>query len=149
MSNIGDKIKQARIKKDLKQADLAKLIGVANTTISGWENGVSRPDVDMIEILCGALEVPAEYFFDVKSSDNAPCFTIMEFEVIKKYRSLDDYGKKAVDSILDVESERVSNTIHFYGAARGGDKIKGEITEQDAKEIMDYVKKVQKDIPEF
>ena len=56
---FGNKLKKARISAKLKQSDLAKILDTTNTTISNWENNVSKPDVDTIEYICGALNVPA------------------------------------------------------------------------------------------
>ena len=43
-----EKLKEAREMKNLKQSDLAKLLGVKNTTISNYEKGVSYPHVDTL-----------------------------------------------------------------------------------------------------
>ena len=106
---FGDKLKKARISAKLKQSDLAKILDTTNTTISNWENNVSKPDVDTIEYICGALNVPASYFFNTPDSVT-PILTITEQAHIKKYRTLDEHGKKAVDCILNVEFERVGAT---------------------------------------
>lgn len=106
---FGDKLKKARISAKLKQSDLAKILDTTNTTISNWENNVSKPDVDTIEYICGALNVPASYFFNTPDSVT-PILTITEQAHIKKYRTLDEHGKKAVDCILNVEYERVEAT---------------------------------------
>ena len=106
---FGDKLKKARISAKLKQSDLAKILDTTNTTISNWENNVSKPDVDTIDYICGALNVPASYFFNTPDSVT-PILTITEQAHIKKYRTLDEHGKKAVDCILNVEYERVEAT---------------------------------------
>ena len=90
---FGDKLKKARISAKLKQSDLAKILDTTNTTISNWENNVSKPDVDTIEYICGALNVPASYFFNTPDSVT-PILTITEQAHIKKYRTLDEHGKK-------------------------------------------------------
>jgi DNA-binding XRE family transcriptional regulator len=38
-------MREQRVKRDLNQAELAKLIGVNETTISNWETGRSKPQV--------------------------------------------------------------------------------------------------------
>lgn len=102
MNKIGIKIRQARKAKGMKQADLAKLIGISNTTISGWENGTSRPDVDMLEKLCGALDVSPNYFFGIEdNSASAPINTDAEAEeeiseeVLQIYNELHELLLKA------------------------------------------------------
>lgn len=101
MTNIGDKIKSARKELKMKQSELAEIIGVSNTTISGWENGASRPDVDMLELLCGALRVSADYFFE-RIQPATPVLPIQELELLKKYRSLTSGSQRAVEGIIDV-----------------------------------------------
>ena len=68
---FGEVIRNARKSLGLTQRQLAEEIGVANTSISNWEKGLSRPDADLIQELCrvlqlqpndiyGTAEVPAE-----------------------------------------------------------------------------------------
>ena len=58
-SAIGNRIREARRAKGLSQAQLAAMIGEKNTTISNWEVGVSKPDIDALCELSKALEVSA------------------------------------------------------------------------------------------
>lgn len=55
---IGEKIKEYRKKRDLSQRDFAKLLKVANGTISLWENNLRVPDLDTIKDISAVLEVP-------------------------------------------------------------------------------------------
>ena len=103
---FGEKLKQARTDAGLKQSELAKIIGTTNTTISNWEKGVSKPDLDMLSYICGALKVRASYFLQPILPDDG--ISIPEFNLIKKYRSLDPHGQDMVDTILNKECERVS-----------------------------------------
>lgn len=105
---LGDKIKEARITKGLKQSELAKMIGIKNTTISNWEKNVSKPDVDMVELLCGALEVSPNYFFAKKvNADNK--LNVFEYEHIQKYRKLDVHGKEITNMVMDAELQRIED----------------------------------------
>ena len=49
---IGDKIKQYREQKRLSQKDFAEKIGVSNSRVSNWENGLNRPDCDLLRKIC-------------------------------------------------------------------------------------------------
>lgn len=60
---FGDKIRDARKAAGLTQRQLADKIGVSNTSISNWEQNLSRPDPDTIQHLCWALSVQPNYFF--------------------------------------------------------------------------------------
>lgn len=111
-SYLVQKLKEGRLAKNLKQSDVAHLINVKGNTLSNYENGVSEPDIDTFCALCDIYGLdPAEilgeaYGLNVQGSD----FDIKpsEIEKIKKYRSLDDYGKDMVDTVLDKEYARSS-----------------------------------------
>ena len=76
MKTLGEKIKEARIKKGLKQSELAKILDVGASTISNWETDVNKPDVEMLEYICGALEVPPRFFFT-----SAPAQAVSEDDI--------------------------------------------------------------------
>ncbi|EOH96113.1 hypothetical protein UAY_03023 [Enterococcus moraviensis ATCC BAA-383] len=46
--NIGDKIKEQRLKKELTQAQLSELLNVSRSTVSSWEVGRNYPDLETI-----------------------------------------------------------------------------------------------------
>ena len=46
--NIGLKLKQARLKKELTQENVANILNVSRSTISSWEVGRSYPDLESI-----------------------------------------------------------------------------------------------------
>ena len=111
-SYLVQKLKEGRLAKNLKQSDVAHLINVKGNTLSNYENGVSEPDIDTFCALCDIYGLdPAEilgeaYGLNVQGSD----FDIKPSEIdkIKKYRSLDSYGKDMVDTVLDKEYARSS-----------------------------------------
>ncbi|GHO47486.1 peptidoglycan-binding protein [Ktedonospora formicarum] len=53
-------LRQARRKHAWSQGDLAERIGVAKETISRWENGVSRPQPQQLNRLCGTFQMTPE-----------------------------------------------------------------------------------------
>ena len=50
--SFNEALKKARKAKGLTQDDVAQALNTKNTTVSNWETGVSRPDVDMLVSLC-------------------------------------------------------------------------------------------------
>lgn len=46
---IGKIIKKMRIDKNLTQAELAKMLNIDQTTLSGWERGYREPTFESIE----------------------------------------------------------------------------------------------------
>lgn len=104
--SFGTKLKKARTQSSLKQSELAKQLGVKNTTISNWENDISKPDLEMLSYICGILNVKASFFLEAQPPVND--INSSEFEIIQKYRSLDPYGRETIDIALNRESARVT-----------------------------------------
>lgn len=55
--SLNEELKKARKTKGLTQSQAAVALGIKNTTISNWESGVSRPDVDTLVSLCRLYDV--------------------------------------------------------------------------------------------
>lgn len=57
MQDIGKNIRALRMRKKLSQDQLAEAIHVTRQTVSNYETGRSRPDVEMLTELAQALDV--------------------------------------------------------------------------------------------
>lgn len=70
--DIGQIIKLGRIKKGLKQKDIADAMGVSVSLISSWENNTRNPNADEIIKLANMLDVVSELFpgYAKKNSNN-------------------------------------------------------------------------------
>ena len=102
---FGEKIRSARKQKGLTQKELANMIGAKHNSVSDWEKNKNRPDPDTIELICGVLDITPNYLLSDKTdTDISP----EEYEFIKKYRSLDDYGKESINIILNREVGRLN-----------------------------------------
>lgn len=73
MSNIGDKIKQVRIARNLTQQDLADKMGLKRNTISQWESGVRNVSVEQLIEIARVVGVTLDYF-----NDNPPERTMFQ-----------------------------------------------------------------------
>ena len=51
--SLHDKLKEARIKKGLKQSDVASQIGCASTSFTNWESGKVNPPLEQLQKICG------------------------------------------------------------------------------------------------
>lgn len=56
MRDISKNIKQLRVKKGMTQDELAEVLFVTRQTVSNYETGKSRPDVDMLINIANALD---------------------------------------------------------------------------------------------
>jgi transcriptional regulator with XRE-family HTH domain len=63
---LGDRIRAARVKRNLSQPMLAKLIEVSPGIISQWENGLCTPKQQNLLKLSKVLGVDSSYLFDGK-----------------------------------------------------------------------------------
>lgn len=63
-NNIGQIISKYRNEKNLTQAQLAEIIHVSNKTISKWERGTSRPDLEILRDIAKALDINVQVFLD-------------------------------------------------------------------------------------
>ena len=106
MKSIGLRIKEARLARNMKQEELAERIGAKSpSAVSTWESGRAKPDCVTLLKICNVLEVSADQLLGYRSAAEVPNLT--EWEIIKKYRYIDEFGKKAVNLVLDAEYERV------------------------------------------
>lgn len=106
--SIGSRIKDLREEKGLSRPELANLLDVTVGSISNYENGVSSPKEPVLFKIIETLGCDANYLFQdvVKIKGRENDVTLAEYEKIKKYRILDEHGKKMVDFTLDEEHKR-------------------------------------------
>lgn len=60
-SGIAERIRDARIKKNMTQQRVADEIGVSYQAGSKWERGKSMPYISKLRELCGVLEISIDY----------------------------------------------------------------------------------------
>lgn len=99
-----DRLKEARKKSGLTQEKLAKKIGVAKSTYTGYEKGNSEPNMCILSKIMESLNVDANYLYqDEVEAMHETRATVQEMEhLVKKYRLLDPEWKEAVDTVLDI-----------------------------------------------
>ena len=61
--DIGNYLKESRIKKNLTQQELADKLGVTDRAISNWENNKRLPDYTLIYNLCNELDISINDLF--------------------------------------------------------------------------------------
>lgn len=106
--SFGTRLRDKRKELGITQPQLAEILGVSQSAIGSWETDTNSPRATLLYDLFDILHCDANYLFQDETrelyKDKA---TPEEFEnIIKKYRSLDDYGKETVSYILDREINR-------------------------------------------
>ncbi len=124
---LSDNIKYLRISSELSQPEFGKLFGVTDKAVSTWENGSRVPRMGVIQKIADYYDIKTSDIIDGNISQKTSSNTVQSIEptLLKKYRTLDEYGKKAVDAILDIEYERVmSESKEYLAAARNGQRVR-------------------------
>ena len=86
----------------MSQKELAELIGVSNSRVSNWEQGINRPDADIIANICTALNVSPSELLDVRlASDD---LNDQERKLIMAYRTKSNL-QQAVNILLDINED--------------------------------------------
>jgi transcriptional regulator with XRE-family HTH domain len=107
MSSIGARIKEYRLLRGMTQQEIADALGESSgRVIYHWEKGSGRPDCDKLAKLCDLLGVSADELIGCKVMHHRP--TATEWNIIQKYRALDEHGKEVVDVLIDCEYKRVA-----------------------------------------
>ena len=81
---IGNRIRRFREDRKLTQIQLAEKLGVSNSRVSNWEQGINRPDADILADICKALKVSPSELLDVHLTTDD--LSEQERKVINAYR---------------------------------------------------------------
>ena len=63
MKLFGERLKEIRLEKGLKQADIAKSLNISGNTVHAWETDKQEPSMTTILKLSEILEVSLDYLF--------------------------------------------------------------------------------------
>lgn len=95
-------------KNRIRAIDLAEAVGVSKSAVSHWLAGDNSPNIEVLAKICQVYGVKMSEMLNDRTE-----LSPAEKQHIKKYRSLDHYGRKAVDSLMDVELERCSVVVEM------------------------------------
>ena len=108
---FGNRLKQARENKGYNQKQFAERLGVTPARLNYWEKDKREPDVAIIKQIAQSLDVSSDWLIGNNIISSEIELTAAEKQHIKKYRSLDLYGQKAVDDLLENEYARCTEVI--------------------------------------
>lgn len=97
---IGLRIRKFREANKMTQKQLADKIGVTGSRVSNWEQGIHRPDVDILANICTALNVSPSELLDIHININE--LSAHEQKLITAYRKHTDL-QRAVNILLGIE----------------------------------------------
>lgn len=99
---IGSRIRMYRKESGITQEQLAERIHVTKSRVSNWEQGINRPDADILADICRALNVSPSCLLGVHLS--ADDLSDRERKVIQAYRRKTEV-QQAVNILLGIEQD--------------------------------------------
>ena len=97
---IGGRIRKYREERGMSQTELAHLIGVSNSRVSNWEQGINRPDADIIVSICKALVVSPSDLLGIHLCEEE--LSTQERKVVNAYRTKPEL-QQAVNILLGID----------------------------------------------
>lgn len=126
----GERLKKVRKDRGYTQVSLAEALGVSKGSVAMWETGKRNPEFETLDALLTLLDVRYDYLTGKsdeeghnnqteESKKQIAAWTIEDdiSEGVMKYLSLDEYGKRAVESLLRAEFNRCQDQKTLYDAS--------------------------------
>ena len=108
---VSQRIRDARIGKNMTQSNLADELGVSYQAVSNWERGNSLPDISKYEDLCRILDLKLEDLLGGGSDANA----VSKFIDHRKGENSDPMTAEEIQSVADLLTpEDLKETVNEY-----------------------------------
>lgn len=126
---LKDVIKDARLKKNLKQEEAAKLAGVTVQTYSKWENGKTEPKASQVAIISKVLKVSTDAICNGEENRK---LNPMEFmRAYSKYSQ----GVSRFDETMSIW-EHIQDDEEFFNTLKSYSEFPDDILEMELPEAM-------------
>lgn len=66
MKQLGDRLRDLREARNLKQTDVADALSISNKILSSYERNISMPTIDNLKNLCEFYNVSADYLLEIE-----------------------------------------------------------------------------------
>jgi len=104
MNNFALTLKNLRVQRGMSQSDLARLLGVARTTVSSYENGSRNPDNETLIRIATCFQVSLDYLLgiDISNIDNSSVYSEVLKDIDKLLHSAPIALEKKKEIITEV-----------------------------------------------
>lgn len=109
MKQVGDRLRDLRESRNLKQTDVANALNISNKILSSYERNISMPTIDNLKNLCEFYNVSADYLLQIELSkeESAPEETTApvvlsseQKKILSYYERLNTENKEAVRGLM-------------------------------------------------
>lgn len=107
--NIGTKIRELRKERNLTMKQLGKLVGISEQGIGNYERGDRNPNLEILEKISSALNVPIAIFFKYKISNDTPDLSEEDVDMLNREFWNDILSKTLTKD--DVDKKNNSNNF--------------------------------------
>jgi transcriptional regulator with XRE-family HTH domain len=104
-------IKYYRIKQNIDQQVMAEDLGVAQSTLSCWENGIRTPDLDMITKIAKYLNIYDDFISKDLTINNSSSFDELELLFSKNKDILTDDDKAYIRFIIEKRRKEIDKEL--------------------------------------
>ena len=108
---FGERLARLREDKGWLQRDLAFRVSVKANTISNWEKGISRPNLDQLCLLCQALSVTSDTLLGLDKTGMERTLNLKEQRILTAFRNATPEMQSAMYQLL-VNIDNISGTLH-------------------------------------
>jgi len=123
--SIGENIKKWREIRNLKQSELAEMIGVSDKTVSSWEIDRTEPKMGMVEKISTALNCRKTDIIGISDFEQSETSSDIELYHFSRKDFLSSAeGKKLIDSYLSLSEEGQEKLMEYCDLLLSSDKYK-------------------------
>lgn len=108
---FGERLARLREDKGWLQRDLAFRVSVKANTISNWEKGISRPNLDQLCLLCQALSVTSDTLLGLDKTGMKRTLNLKEQRILTAFRNATPEMQSAMYQLF-VNIDNISGTLH-------------------------------------
>ena len=118
---ISERILKVLKDRNMTQAEFAKQVGIATSTISEWKKRKTNPTADKIMDICNVLQITPEQLLTGKGIEDEEnitvtsresCFTPYDIQLVQDYHGLKEEQQKRLMAYMeDIELSKLIYTI--------------------------------------
>lgn len=108
MKQLGDRLRDIRESKNLKQIEVANKTGINNKILSSYERNISLPTIDNLITLCNFYEISADYLLQIEpkikevelKAEKVIVPSLEQKRILSYYERLNEENKDAIKGLM-------------------------------------------------